>query len=328
MSYESLLSEGRIEAHTFAPRDLERHMAIAAARLKDAQVEGHSDDTTFTLAQDMLNAVRPSHQKLICFADNRQDAAFQAGWMQDHARRYRLRHLIHEYMRDAGRPVSIGDIQDELMRRFQEDRELARSLAPEVFEGRVEESFSQNIQDNLRYYVRIALVSELTTSFKQRESLETWGVARAVYQGVQPDDPDVIQWAAQYGWSPEELCGGISTLLDVYRRSRHFHDEGAPIFGRWWREGDQEIIRGYLPYAVGAHGRSLALDYLERLACSRLLCVLRLACYSYPPRLLASRPGRPTGHREVRLCRSRGWAWVAPSAYRVHLTGVFRDSHA
>ena len=86
MSYESLLSEGRIEAHTFAPRDLERHMAIAAAKLKDAQVEGHSDDTRFTLAQDMLNAVRPPHQKLICFADNWQDAAFQAGWMQGHAR--------------------------------------------------------------------------------------------------------------------------------------------------------------------------------------------------------------------------------------------------
>ena len=39
------------------------------------------------LAQNMLNAVKGPRQKLIVFSDNRQDAAFQAGWMQDHADR-------------------------------------------------------------------------------------------------------------------------------------------------------------------------------------------------------------------------------------------------
>jgi hypothetical protein len=31
---------------------------------------------------------RAKHRRLLVFADNRQEAAFQAGWMQDHARRY------------------------------------------------------------------------------------------------------------------------------------------------------------------------------------------------------------------------------------------------
>ena len=48
------------------------------------------------LAQAMINAAPEDHKKLIIFADSRQDAAFQAGWMQDHARRIRLRHMMHQ----------------------------------------------------------------------------------------------------------------------------------------------------------------------------------------------------------------------------------------
>ena len=44
------------------------------------------------LAQNMLH--HSSVKRLLVFADNRQDAAFQAGWMQDHARRYRLRAIM------------------------------------------------------------------------------------------------------------------------------------------------------------------------------------------------------------------------------------------
>ena len=40
------------------------------------------------LAQEMLRASDEGHRQVIVFSDNRQDAAFQAGWMRDHARRY------------------------------------------------------------------------------------------------------------------------------------------------------------------------------------------------------------------------------------------------
>ena len=36
--------------------------------------------------------------RLLVFCDNRQDAAFQAGWMKDHARRFRLRALMADGM--------------------------------------------------------------------------------------------------------------------------------------------------------------------------------------------------------------------------------------
>jgi hypothetical protein len=42
------------------------------------------------------------------FADNRQDAAFQAGWMQDHARRFRLRALMYERIKQGPRIVGTS----------------------------------------------------------------------------------------------------------------------------------------------------------------------------------------------------------------------------
>jgi len=199
------------------------------------------------LAQDMLNAADPGHQKLICFADNRQDAAFQAGWMHDHARRYRLRHLVYTYAKAAGRPVSITDIVDHVMGLFAADPDLAHALAPMVYEGRVDEAFGRSVRDNLRYYLRIQLVLELTTSFRQRDSLETWGVARVEYAGLTADDPFVESWSEKLKLRPDELCAGIASLLDIHRRNRLLYDELAPVFARWWREGDEEIMRGYLP---------------------------------------------------------------------------------
>ena len=60
------------------------------------------------LAQAMINAAPEGHKKLIIFADSRQDAAFQAGWMQDHARRIRLRHMMHQVIADSGHTAAAG----------------------------------------------------------------------------------------------------------------------------------------------------------------------------------------------------------------------------
>ncbi len=200
------------------------------------------------LAQNMINALRGPQQKLIVFADNRQDAAFQAGWMQDHARRYRLRHLIYDFLQDRGYPCSITDIREHLLTRFRQDRALARTLAPEVFSGRADEAFGHELDRQLSYYLHILLVREWSTSFKQRDSLETWGKARVIYAGVTPDHPWIHHWAERLALSPEVLAEGIASLLDAYRRNRLFYDSGAPIFARYWREGDDEVQRGFLPF--------------------------------------------------------------------------------
>ena len=58
------------------------------------------------LAQDMIH--HSERRRLLVFCDNRQDAAFQAGWMKDHARRFRLRALMAQGL--AAGPVSVGDL--------------------------------------------------------------------------------------------------------------------------------------------------------------------------------------------------------------------------
>src|SRR5581483_292480 len=112
------------------------------------------------LARDMLNAVAEPEQKLLVFTHNRQDAAFQAGWMQDHARRYRMRHLIHDVLRARSTPTSLGDLEAHLLGLFQADHDLAVALCPEVFTGRVEEAFGRSLDEALRYYTRIQLMRE------------------------------------------------------------------------------------------------------------------------------------------------------------------------
>jgi hypothetical protein len=200
------------------------------------------------LAQNMINSLSGPQQKLIVFTDNRQDAAFQAGWMQDHARRYRLRHLIYGFLKERDYPCSITDVREYLMTCFRQDRSLARMLAPEVFSGRTDEAFGHELDKQLSYYIHILLMREWSTSFKQRDSLETWGKARVVYADIEPEHPWIRHWAEKVQLTPQELATGIASLLDAYRRNRLLHDSNAPIFTRYWREGDDEVQRGYLPF--------------------------------------------------------------------------------
>ena len=209
------------------------------------------------LAQNMINSQSVDNQKMIVFTDNRQDAAFQAGWMQDHARRYRFRHLIYDYLRKEKRTVSISDIEHHLFEKFSTDKNLGLMLAPEVYEFYSDETYSQEFINQLRYFIRIQLIRELGTSFSQKEGLEPWGLLDVVYEGVNVDNEWIKSWSEKSGLSAEELVSGIASLLDVFRRNRYIYDNKAQIFSRAWREGDREIQLGYLPLIMGPGGNSI-----------------------------------------------------------------------
>lgn len=200
------------------------------------------------LAQSMLNAQSSENKKLIIFADNRQEAAFQSAWMIDHARRYRLRHLIYNIIKDSGHPLSIGDLVDSLNKKFIQEKDLARAIASEVFASSVEESFSSKTEDWMKKYLRIAILRELTTSFAQRDSLETWGKIRVEYFGISCGDPTIKELADKYGMTPEETTGIVTSLLDVYRRGQYFYDQQEPIFSHYWNTGSWEVQRKFIPY--------------------------------------------------------------------------------
>src|SRR5690606_15151402 len=140
------------------------------------------------LAQEIINSQSIENRKIIVFADNRQEAAFQAAWMADHAGRYRLRQLIYRLIADTKRPVSIGDLVEQLNSVFKDHKELAKALAPEVYANLVEETYSTRLERDMKRFLRITAIRELVTSFSQRDSLETWGNARVLYYGITESD--------------------------------------------------------------------------------------------------------------------------------------------
>lgn len=209
------------------------------------------------LGQNIINALDEENQKLIVFADNRQDAAFQAGWMQDHARRYRLRHLIYDYLKIQDKPVSIGDVQNHLFELFVKERGLGEILAPEVYEFYRGGSFDHAFKQNLRYYITIQLLRELGTSFKQKEGMEAWGILRVIYAGINESNNWINKWAGIFRISNVDLINGLSSLLDVFRRNRYLYDEQAPIYSKLWSEGDLEIQQGYFPLLTSVNNKPI-----------------------------------------------------------------------
>ena len=122
------------------------------------------------LAQDMVH--RAQRPRLLCFCDNRQDAAFQAGWMKDHARRFRLRALMAEGISDN--PQSIGDLVAHLDDRLESDEALSRALIPEVWEVARREHAGGRHAKERRKYLRFQVLRETTLASRQALGLEPW----------------------------------------------------------------------------------------------------------------------------------------------------------
>jgi RAD3-like DEAD/DEAH box helicase/helicase-like protein/uncharacterized protein DUF1998 len=199
------------------------------------------------LAQAMISHAPEHHQRLICFADSRQDAAFQAGWMQDHARRIRLRHLMYQIIHRAEQPLSLGDITDQLTERFRRERSLIDVLLPELAEEYAAQRFGSNLMVNVHKALGFMVMREFSTGIRRRDCLEAMGLARVDYVGLTPDHAGVQAWASSLGLDPPEACEGIALLLDVWRRSRIFYAPSNPIFSRYHAKDDEWILAGLLP---------------------------------------------------------------------------------
>lgn len=205
------------------------------------------------LAQSMMHlSERP---RLLVFADNRQDAAFQAGWMRDHARRFRLRAYLSQQIPTAG--ASIGDVVHGLDALMETDPELSRALLPEVWQVVPFDESGTKHREERKYFLRIQVLREVATGVKQRLGLEPWGRLRVDYAGVDATLPFVQKWAAVLNVKSDVLAEGIAALLDHLRRIRVLHDP-TKLFQKMWNSGDREVQYGYVPtFAGGPKGAKL-----------------------------------------------------------------------
>jgi hypothetical protein len=194
------------------------------------------------LAQSMIH--RAERRRLLVFADNRQDAAFQAGWMQDRSRRYRLRELL--YKKITGGKISVGDLTLWLDQLLDSDDELSRALIPEVWRVEAKTGTGQAHGLERKWFLRAQIVRELAIGARQRIGLEPWGRLKVEYQGLVPDLPVILKWANRIGCKAEALVEGVASLLDSARARKILHDNVTKVFSRFWLDGAKELQRGYI----------------------------------------------------------------------------------
>ncbi len=205
------------------------------------------------LAQDMVHhSERP---RLLVFCDNRQDAAFQAGWMKDHARRFRLRALMAEGLKNG--TMSVGDLAMHVDEVLERDESLSRALVPEVWQVVRREGGGGRHEQERRKFLRIQVLREVTLSSRQAIGLEPWGRLKVNYEGLDAALPWFQKNSSVLGMPAEDLRDGVASLLDYFRRKRVLHDPEREIFTKYWMDGDLEVQQGYLTQVGNPVGTKL-----------------------------------------------------------------------
>ena len=223
--------------YTIGGRAIESARKVQASTVADVHI----------LAQAMINAAPEGHKKLIIFADSRQDAAFQAGWMQDHARRIRLRHMMHSVIFSSTTPLPLDGITDKLMEMFRKDQNLIDILLPELTGDESPATFGHNKWVPVHRALRYMVLREFTTGVRRTDCLESMGLSRVAHDGLTPSSKGLRDFAEVMGISPEEAVEGISLILDNWRRNRILYVTGDPIFSRYHAKDDPYIQAGLLP---------------------------------------------------------------------------------
>ena len=199
------------------------------------------------LAQSMIH--RAERPRLLVFTDNRQDAAFQAGWMQDHARRHRLRELMYAKLREGA--VSVSDLTRWLDSHLDADDELSQALIPEVWQAEEKSPTGKAHEEERKWFLRVQIIRELTQGARQTAGLEPMGRLKVRYHRLEPSLPMLARWASRLGCTAEQLADGIASLLDAARSRGAVYDPVTKAWSKRWQDGEREVQQGYLPPMKG-----------------------------------------------------------------------------
>lgn len=157
-----------------------------------------------------LDNLERSERRLLVFADNRQEAAHQAGYTGDRHRQFAVRHAVESLVRDAGaQGLSLDGLEIGLLEEFQR-MNLARH--------RLTQEEQRLWQRALRYEV----ASEFCRSTLQRVSLENLGLVAIEYEFLEEVTESEEFRAACRGVNIPFETGAIivRAILDFMRRHR------------------------------------------------------------------------------------------------------------
>jgi len=201
--------------------------------------------TVSALATHHLDGLHDDDHKLLVFADNRQDAAHQAGYSADRHRAFAVRHLIEAMVRDAGpEGVALEDVPQHLLDGFRTIR-----LVP----GKV----AKHEQDKWLRVFRYLAAAEFCRNTQRRVSLENLALVAVEYEFLDDllADPRFADAAREAGLSVEQAGVLTRAILDFMRRRRavsfDFFQSYIDTTKREWRELEEE------PYALRIPDREL-----------------------------------------------------------------------
>jgi hypothetical protein len=166
------------------------------------------------LASALAGRLDERERRLLIFSDNRQDTAFQAGYLRDKHGQFTKRQLIYQVVHEeaeAKRPaVGLADlpkliversVQLGLIERPRRDREEAERIEEETW----------------------PLLAEFARGGSRRISLEGLGLLQADYDGLRRDmanSPRAVALAQQLSLTLDELSDLCALILDEMRTRR------------------------------------------------------------------------------------------------------------
>jgi ATP-dependent helicase YprA (DUF1998 family) len=202
--------------------------------------------TVSVLASHHLDHLSGEDRKLLVFADNRQDAAHQAGYSADKHRSFALRHSIaHALQATAGeisqRPLYLLELPQVL---FDEYQKL----------GIIRGKLPQREVEQWLFALRFETANEFTRYARQRASLENLGLVAVDYEFLDSllTVPAFRAAAAEAELTPETALLLTRAILDAMRRNRaldfdFFQEYVDPSSKRRYREIEKEPYNVRIP---------------------------------------------------------------------------------
>lgn len=157
-----------------------------------------------------LDEVPEDQRKLLIFADNRQDAAHQAGYMGDRHRQFALRHAIESVVKEAGpNGIALQDLPNRVLEVFQRI-------------GIAKWRLTRDEEASWRRTLEYEVAGEFCRAAHQRISLENLALVEVQYEFLDRliADRRFVEVCRRASLTPEQ--GGVLTraILDFMRRRR------------------------------------------------------------------------------------------------------------
>jgi len=201
-----------------------------------------------------MDGLEGKDRKLLVFADNRQDAAHQAGYTADKHRSIALRHGIAQEVRASGeRGVFLEELPQRLFDIYQNLDIIPRRPTPPE-------------KENWLLALRYEAANEFTRYSRQRAALETLGIVGVDYEFIEELNRNerFLGVVRKHGLDPATAVNIVRAMLDVLRKNRAlaygFYQEYIdPNRKRIYRELEAEPFNVRIAER-DRHPRAFALD--------------------------------------------------------------------